>query len=103
MRCIGRPQQHGYGLLARWWHTPFFNLVCTSTVCLPDAAERKTALRFCGAPLTLAVLVLPLALSHYADTSVWNWQDQKFGQMTTSFEIATRAKGIIANDPRRSQ
>lgn len=41
---------------------------------------------------TLAVPALPLALSHDAGDPVWNGQGQKFGQETTSFEIA--ATGI---------
>ena len=38
---------------------------------------------------TLAVMDLPLALSHDAGVPVWNGQGQKFGHTTTSFEIAT--------------
>lgn len=38
---------------------------------------------------TLAVMALPLALSHDAGVPVWNGQGQKFGHTTTSFEIAT--------------
>lgn len=72
-------------------------------VCLPDTGERKTNLRFCDAPLTLAVLALPLALTHYAVSLVWNWQVQKFGHENHLLNLPQRARSSIAHLERRSQ
>lgn len=55
--------------------------------CHPDA---KSDLRFYGrASLILAVLVLPLALSHRAVSLVWNGQSQKVGHGDHLLEIAS--------------
>jgi hypothetical protein len=74
-----------------------------SLVCLPDTGERKTNLRFYDAPLTLAVLALPLALTHYAVSLVWNWQVQKFGHVNHLPNLPKRANGSIARLGRCSQ
>lgn len=48
------------------------------------------------APLTLAVLALPLALTHHAVSLVWNWQVQKFGHENHLPNLPKRAKDSIA-------
>jgi ABC-type sugar transport system permease subunit len=63
----------------------------------------KTNLRFYGAPLTLAVLALPLALTHHAVSLVWNWQVQKFGRDNHLLNLPKRANGSIARLGRCSQ
>nr|DAW17133.1 MAG TPA: hypothetical protein [Caudoviricetes sp.] len=62
-------------------------------------SRHKTNLRFYDAPLTLAVLVLPLALSHRAVSSGWNGQSQKVGQETTSLRLPQRANVRVAHFP----
>nr|DAM60356.1 MAG TPA: hypothetical protein [Bacteriophage sp.] len=55
------------------------------------------------APLTLAVLALPLALTHHAVSLVWNWQVQKFGHDNHLLNLPKRANGSIARPGRCSQ
>ena len=56
----------------------------------------STGRRFYDAPLTLAVLALPLALTHHAVSLVWNWQVQKFGRDNHLLNLPKRAKDSIA-------
>lgn len=102
-RCIARPRHHTWEWLTclPMAYTLFTRSV--SLVCLPDTGERKTNLRFYDAPLTLAVLALPLALTHYAVSLVWNWQVQKFGHVNHLPNLPKRANGSIACLGRCSQ
>ena len=55
--------------------------------CHPDTKQTCASM---DAPLTLAVPVLPLALSHRAVSLVWNGQSQKVGHGNHLLEIAAK-------------
>lgn len=61
--------------------------------CHPDTKRTCASM---DAPLTLAVLALPLALTHHAVSLVWNWQVQKFGHENHLPNLPKRAKDSIA-------